>query len=453
MPRRNNRRARLPADPVTLKIQSLSHEGRGVGQIDGKVTFVEGALPEELVSARYVRRRGQYDEMRVEEVLEASANRVAPPCEYAGTCGGCSLQHLGPANQIEFKESVLLEHLARECRLQPEDFTVLPRLQAQSQNYRRKARLAVRYVAKKGGALVGFREKNGSFITDMTSCKVLSAEVSNLIKPLRQFITELDGARDIPQIEVAVGENPDDSLVVALVFRHMNLLSEKDIASLENFASQWGCEIYLQPGNPESVTKLAPSASVDRMHYYLPAQDIQFAFHPMDFTQINAEINRMIVSRTLDILQLGKDDEVLDLFCGLGNFTLPIAAACKQVVGVEGSQQMVERGTENMRANQLENIEFHMANLFEPIDTQPWYRDSINKIVLDPPRSGAIEIMPAIAALKPERIVYISCNPATLARDAAQLIAKGFELKSAGVMDMFPHTAHVESMAVFEPGN
>lgn len=455
---RRHRRPKLPTEPVTLSIAGLSHEGRGIAHVDGKVAFVEGALPGEKVTATYVRRRSQLDELRLHSVLVPAPDRVTPPCAFAHTCGGCSLQHMQSATQIALKQQVLCEQLAHATGLTTVDYMLLPPLQAGAWHYRRKARLAVRMVMKKGGALVGFREKYSSFITDMDNCQVLNAAVAALIAPLRTLISELQGSYTIPQIEVAVGERSpqagaEDNDVVALVVRHLEALSAADREALCAFADCHGVQLYLQPGGAETVHRIHPLAGEERLAYHLPDFNLRMAFHPLDFTQINGEINRLIIHQALAHLELNPADRVLDLFCGLGNFTLPIATRCAQVTGVEGSDEMVARAAENARSNAITNARFFAANLCEPLAGQSWAREAFTKVLLDPPRSGAAEVMPHLASLKPRRIVYISCNPATLARDAAILVKAGYRLQAAGVMDMFPHTTHVESMAVFTTGN
>jgi len=467
MSRRRQRRTKLPSEPVQLEITSISHEGRGIAHIDGKVAFVDGALKGERVTASYVRSRGKFSELRTESVELASDERVEPACEFAGRCGGCSLQHMQGNSQIELKQSVLLEQLKHAANIEVPDFQLLDNLQDLQVNYRRKARLAVRMVNKKGGALVGFREKYSSFITDMDNCKVLVKEVADLILPLRQLITALAGCDSIPQIEVAVGEvasqdgvetqdgdqkmqQAGTELKPALVIRHLQPLINTDIESLTGFAQEYRIELYLQPGGVDSVHKIFPRDGIDRLQYFLPEFDLQLNFHPMDFTQINAGINRKIVSKALQLLSLNEDDVVLDLFCGLGNFSLAAATRCHSVVGVEGSEEMVKRGAENAELNGLDNTSFYSADLFQPITDKEWAKQKYSKIIIDPPRSGAIEIMQQVAQLGAQKIVYISCNPATLARDSAELVKAGYQLQSAGVMDMFPHTTHVESMAEFE---
>ena len=455
MSRLHKRRKELPAEAVTLEISGLSHEGRGIAHIDGKVAFVDGALPGETVSAKYVRNRSQFSELKAEEILTPAAQRVSPPCQYTSICGGCSLQHWDCDGQLEFKQSVLLEHLQNTTKLETVGIKLLPKIKAQTTHYRRKARLAVRKVLKKGGVLVGFREKYSSFITDMEYCQILAKEVASLINPLREFLITLESNDEIPQIEVALGEKSEDEnleLQVALVIRNLKTLSGKDKARIVEFAKAYCIHVYLQPGGNDTVDKLYPDDQQARLYYYLPDFDLKMTFHPMDFTQVNAEINRQIIVRAVSMLELNKKDLVLDLFCGLGNFTLPIATQCQSVIGIEGSAEMVERAKENARINCIDNVEFYADDLTNSQDTNSWSQQPFTKIILDPPRSGAIEVIPQLVKLKVEKIIYISCNPATLARDAAELIAQGYKLNSAGVMDMFPHTTHVESMAEFTLG-
>ena len=452
MTSRRKRRNRLPSEAVELAISGISHEGRGVSHIGGKVAFVDGALPDEIVAATYIGNRSKFSELKTVEVMQPSCERVTPPCEFTAVCGGCSLQHWHNDKQLDFKQGVLLEHLQHSAGLDSNSFQVLAQIKAKTTNYRRKARLAVRKVMKKGGVLVGFREKYSSFITDMNNCQVLVTEVAKLIEPLKNLLFSLKAADEIPQIEVAVGESVSDeaaSKCVALVIRHLKPITDADKLCLESFAAEYKLDIYLQPAGVDSVTKLFPKDNIDRLHYFLPEFDLDISFHPMDFTQINGEINRSIVSRAIDMLELSDQDTVLDLFCGLGNFTLAIARKAGRVVGIEGSKEMVERGAENSTNNGISNTAFYAADLTSPIENKDWYQANYTKVFLDPPRSGAIEIIPQIAKLKASKIVYVSCNPATLARDTAELLKHGYRLNSAGVMDMFPHTTHVESMAEF----
>lgn len=379
-------------------------------------------------------------------------DRVEPFCIHAGRCGGCPLQHAAAAAQLRRKESVLLRSLEDAAGAVPGDFVLLPPVAARSVRYRRKARLSVRHVEKKGGTLVGFRERNGRLVTDMRECPVLVEAASALIDPLRRLLSGLACARAIPQIEVAAGESAGAgrSDHVALTVRHIRPLPREDARALSDFAAERGVDLYLQPGGPGTVRKVFPEEGAERLRYSLPAWDIELGFHPADFIQVNAEVNRMLVDRVVAALDPGPQDRVLDLFCGIGNITLPLARRCGHATGVEGSAEMTERARENARRNGVENAVFHTADLAAPLDAQGWARRSFAGVVLDPPRSGAIELMGAVAAAGARTVVYVSCSVATLARDAALLIEVGYRLKSAGVMDMFPHTAHVESMAVFE---
>ncbi|MFT6094819.1 MAG: 23S rRNA (uracil1939-C5)-methyltransferase [Pseudohongiellaceae bacterium] len=455
MSKRRFRKQKLPLEPVELEISSISHEGRGVAHREGKVAFVDGALVGERVSAQFVRKRSKFDEFKTVEVHNSSTQRVEPPCHFTKQCGGCSLQHWMPQEQIQFKQSVLLEQMTHATGLEEKDFELLAPLLGATLNYRRKARLGVRLVEKKGGVLVGFREKYSSFITEMDNCSILIPEVAQLIVGLRELIGTLESKRSIPQIEVAAGDMPNTDVEsnlnqVALVFRHLEELIEADIDKLIEFAKANDIHLYLQPAGNDSVHKVFPLEEADRLVYSLPEFGLKLSFHPMDFTQINAGINRAIVSQALEKLAIKKDDIVLDLFCGLGNFTLALARRAGEVVGVEGSEEMVQRGYENASANGISNVKFFAANLAESMANKPWSSIKFNKVLLDPPRSGAAEIIEEVAALKAEKIVYVSCNPSTLARDTASLLSKGYRLISTGVMDMFPHTTHVESMAEFE---
>ncbi len=448
------RRQKLPEEAISIEIQRLSHDGRGVGSIDGKIAFVEGAIDGERVMAQYTGRRKQYDELKTVEVLSASPDRVEPPCPHASICGGCAMQHINPLAQIKLKEKVLHDQLEHIGGLT--DFTPIAPMLSQTQGYRRKARLAMRYVSKKESMLVGFREKNSSFIAEMSSCTVLNDSVSNLIMPLRELFSNFDGRMQIPQIEVAVGEQ-QTSLAdgehsanqVVFVVRHLEPLSDADLQALLAFAQHHNIQLYLQSKGPDTVHKVWPEEGDERLYYYLPDFNLKMAFHPSDFTQVNGELNRKMIAFAMDLLDPQEDETVLDLFCGLGNFTLPIATRCKKVVGVEGSDEMVLRGYENAKANGIDNAEFYAANLTVDFDESTWAQPVYDKILLDPPRSGALEIIPRIAAFKAKKIVYISCNPATLARDAGELAKLGYVMTQAGVMDMFPHTGHVESIAEF----
>lgn len=433
----------LPAELIELSIEKLSHDGRGIARLDGKTLFVEGALPGERVLARYTNRRARFDELCAEQVLAASPDRVEPPCAHARVCGGCSLQHLSPEAQILHKQAVLVEQFEHFADVLPPELEAP--LKDQALGYRRKARLGVRYVTKRDEVLVGFREKSSNFLTAIDRCPVLDPRVGELITPLKELIRGLTVYRSIAQIEVAAGDQD-----VALVVRHLEPLPEADLARLLEFFRARNLHLYVQPGGPDTIRRIWPEQGEDRLSFGLDAFGVTLKFHPTDFTQVNAGINRQMVSRALDWLDPQPRDRVLDLFCGLGNFTLPLATRAGHVVGVEGDQAMVERGRENARFNGLDNVEFYAADLQADFTQEPWAREGFDKILIDPPRSGALEVVRYLPRFGARRIVYVSCNPATLARDAGVLVAAGYRLLKAGVMDMFPHTTHVESIAVFE---
>ncbi|AKH19648.1 23S rRNA (uracil(1939)-C(5))-methyltransferase RlmD [Sedimenticola thiotaurini] len=438
-----SRRRKLPQDPVTVTIDALSHDGRGVAHIDGKAVFVHGALPDETVSFRYTRVQKKFDEGEVIDVLSPSPDRVTPPCAHFGLCGGCSLQHQSSDAQILSKQTALLDAFERIGKVKPA--TVLePLTNSDTFGYRRKARLGVKYVAKKGRVLVGFRERGSPYVADLSECVVLHPRVGKLLLPLSELIGSLSIRERVPQIEVAMG---DEQCV--LVFRILDPLSAEDERLLLAFGRQQGIAMYTQSGGPDSVAPLQ-GEPVD-LQYALPAHDLTIHFLPNDFTQVNSGLNRRMIDRALDLLALEPDERVLDLFCGLGNFTLPIARRVAEVVGVEGDAGLVARARENARRNGIENSRYYTANLYESLEKEPWLRESFDKALLDPPRSGAIEVLEHLPRLGIKRIVYVSCYPGTLARDAGELVNRhGYRLVSAGVMDMFPHTAHVESIALFE---
>jgi len=438
------RRQKLPKEPVKLTINALGHDGRGIGQLEsGKTVFVDMTLPGEEVMFQYTNKRSTFDEGRCTEVLTASDKRVRPGCEFFGICGGCSMQHLDDNEQIMHKQNVLHELLKHQGGVS--EFEPLEPVRDEIWGYRRKARLGVKYVHKKQTALVGFREKRSAFITNITSCSVLDKRVADLIMPLRAMISDLEGRERIPQIEVACGDDE-----VALVFRHLEPLSEADNKALIEFAKQHGFQLYYQPGGPDTVSKIEPADDLLRLSYKLPQFNLSMSFHPMDFTQVNAGINQKMLATAMQMLDPKDGERVLDLFCGLGNFSLPIASLGADVVAVEGDQRMVERGYENARANNLDNLEFYAADLTSDISQAPWAKQTFDKILIDPPRSGAFEMVQILPKFKANTIVYVSCNPITLARDAKVLAEHGYQLKSAGVLDMFPHTAHVESIALFQ---
>lgn len=428
----------------SAKIHALSHDGRGIATIENKTTFIAGALPQETVSYRITNKRGSFNEAIALEILEKSADRATPPCQHFGLCGGCSLQHMSIDTQTQLKQQTLLDQLTHFGKVKP--VSILPPLYSDSTGYRRKARLGVKFVIKKNKLLIGFREKKSRYLAELESCQVLHPRIGMHFDDLRALIMSLSAYQTIPQIELAMGDTD-----TALVFRHMEPLSESDRSKLVEFGKNQNIHIYLQPNPPEQVNKAWPENTLDRISYSLPADDLTFLFHPLDFTQINLEMNRQMVQQAIDLLDLNENESVLDLYCGIGNFTLPMAKRAHAVTGIEGSEEMVKRAYENAAHNQIKNVEFFAANLEKPDLDAPWLKKSYDKVLLDPPRVGAEAMLPYIAQTGAKRIVYVSCNPATLARDAGILVHKyGYHLQKAGIMNMFPHTAHVEAMAVFE---
>jgi 23S rRNA (uracil1939-C5)-methyltransferase len=425
-----------------LSIDGLTHEGRGVAHVDGKAWFVAGALPGERVRARRTAKHRQYDEAEVVEVLEASPDRVVPACPHFGTCAGCSLQHLAPAAQIVAKQSTLLENLARIGHVTPA--RVLAPLQGAPWGYRRRGRLSAKWVEKKGRMLVGFRETNGRYVADLTRCPVLHPAIGERIEPLARLVESMAARSEIPQIEFAVGDGQG-----ALVFRHLAELGDEDRAKLVGFARETGLYVYLQPGGLDSVQALEPADAA--LSFALPAYDVSLAFRPLDFIQVNDDINARMIDHALALLDPQAGDRVLDLFCGLGNFTLPLARRAAHVTGVEGEAGLVQRARDNAALNGIGNVEYHAANLAEDQRDAPWARAKHELILLDPPRAGAAEVLAYLPRKDTRRVVYVSCHPASLARDAGVLVREHrFKLAAAGVMDMFPHTGHVESIAVFD---
>lgn len=437
------RSGRLPQAPIELDIDRISHEGRGIGHNDGRTVFVQGALPGERVSVDIHRqRRRQQEGQALSVVAEAAADRVTPPCEFFGVCGGCSLQHMDPAAQVRHKETTLAELLRHGGDVVPDRW--LAPLTGPTAGYRRRARLGVKYVPRKDDrVLVGFRERFSPFVADIESCHVLDARVGDLLVALADLVRGLTIPDRIAQIEVAAG---DDS--VGLVFRNLRELAPVDREALIAFGHAHDLLIFEQPGNESTVAPVGHST--ERLHYRLDEFGLSFAFAPTDFTQINAAINRQMVPQAIEQLALDPESRVLDLFCGLGNFTLPIARQAASVFGVEGAEALVSRGRENAALNGIDNARFEAADLTRLAPDADWLGGGIDRVLLDPPRSGALEVLPAIAGLGPSRIVYVSCGPSTLARDAGELVHRyGYRLETAGLMDMFPHTGHAEAMAVF----
>ena len=441
-----SRKKPLPETQVEAEIESLTHDGRGLAHVGGKAVFVHGALPRERVRFRYTRLQKRFDEGTVTEVLTASPQRVTPRCPHFGVCGGCSLQHMEASAQIGMKQEILQDVLARIGKVTPE--TWLPPLAAGHWGYRRKARLGAKWVQKKGRVLLGFRERSASFIADLSRCETLHPVVGERLSALSGLIQGLSIRDQIPQVEVAMGDG-----ACVLIFRVLTPPSAADLGLLEAFAAVEGLHLYLQEGGPETIRPL-PGQGVD-LGFDLPAYDVHLAFEPTDFTQVNLELNRLMVDQALDLLDPQPEDQVLDLFCGLGNFTLPLARRAGQVVGVEGVAGLVERARANALRNRLSNAEFLLADLYQGREAgpgpAPWGSGSFDKALLDPPRSGAWQVLDLLPAAGVRRLVYVSCYPTTLARDAEHLVhTLGYRLLAAGAMDMFPQTAHVEAMALFE---
>jgi 23S rRNA (uracil1939-C5)-methyltransferase len=428
---------------MILEIDALDAAGRGIARNAGKVVFVEGALAGERVEARLLEAKPKFDRARVTQILRSSASRRTPRCPHFGVCGGCATQHVDARTQVAAKQRGLEDNLARIGKLGGKDLAgaMLPPIYGEEWGYRHRARLSVRFVESKGGALVGFREKKSTYVADMRSCEVLPARISALIPDLRSLISALSIRDRVPQVEVAAGD-----AATVLLFRHLLPFSPQDDALLREFADREAVHVWLQPAGPETAAPFHPSAQ-DILFYDLPEFGVRVGFQPSDFTQVNPAVNRLLVSRAVRLLDPQPGERVADLFCGIGNFTLPFASRGAQVIGFEGSALLVERARRNAAANGLV-AQFEVADLFQP-NLGPYGR--FDKFLLDPPREGAISLVNSLPDAWPRRIVYVSCDPATLARDADVLVhQKGFRLAAAGVVNMFPHTAHVESIALFE---
>ena len=425
-------------------IESLDHEGRGIAHADGKVIFVEGALTGERVTYSSYRKKNNFEQAQVEKILKQSFMRVQPKCPVFGVCGGCSMQHLDARAQVAVKQRVLEDNLQRIGKVKPE--TMLPAIYGQPWGYRQRARLSVRHVLKKEKTLVGFREKNGKYVADMQHCEILTPKIAGLL-PLLGELNEKFTRRDIiPQIEVAVGEYVD-----VLVLRILDALTPADEALIREFADTHQVQFWTQTKGPETVKPFYPP-DAPKLSYSLPEFGITMPFAPTEFTQVNSDMNRLMVGRAMRLLDPHPGERIADFFCGLGNFTLPIACSGAQVTGIEGSDALVKRAIRNAEYNGLTaNTEFRAMNLFGMNEDALSRLGRFDKWLVDPPRDGAIELMKSISdETAPRRIVYVSCSPATLARDAEVLVhVKGYRLKKAGVMNMFPQTSHVESIAVF----
>ena len=445
-----------PGNAPIIEIDSLDMEARGVGRLTtadgepGKVIFVEGALPGERVTYSSYRKKRSFEQATLVDILRASVMRTAPQCRFFGTCGGCSMQHLDERAQVAIKQRVLEDNLWHLSKLRPE--TVFRPIHGPSWGYRYRARLTVRHVAKKGGVLVGFHEKKSSYVADMTSCEVLPPHVSAMLVPLRGLVERLSIRERLPQIELAVGAS-----VTALVLRVLEPMTADDEAQVRAFADAYGVQFWVQPKGPDTAVPFYP-LDVE-LDYTLPEFNIRMPFKPTDFTQVNHAINRVLVGRALRLLAPARADRVLDLFCGLGNFTLPLARLAREVVGIEGSEALTTRALANAKINGVDcRTSFACRNLFDITAEDLRALGPFDKFLVDPPREGALALCKALAQIAqsgdgslPDRIVYVSCNPATLARDAGLLVHEaGYRLKGAGVVNMFPHTSHVESIALFE---
>jgi 23S rRNA (uracil1939-C5)-methyltransferase len=434
---------RAPAAVETAEVESLDHEGRGVARVAGKTVFIDGALPGETVTFRRIRRQRRYDEAAVVEVLHAAPERVTPRCRHFGVCGGCSLQHLDHAAQLLAKARTVAEAFERIGGVAPGQW--LAPLTGPVWAYRRRARLGCKMVDKKGRVLVGFRERGSPLLADLAACEVLAAPIGAAIARLGALVASLGIRRRVAQIEVAVGDN-----VTALVLRVLDDPSPADVECLRAFETAEGIALYLQPGGLDTVAPLTPPATP--LRYELPGLPAGIEFAPTDFVQVNGELNRLMVGRAIELLEPRPTDRVLDLFCGLGNFSLPLAQRAASVDGVEGDAALVARARENAARNGLPNAVFHAANLAAGTGGSGWPGGTYDLVLLDPPRAGAREILPVAVASRPRRVVYVSCHPGSLARDAGILAGQlGYRLAAAGIMDMFPHTSHVESIALFEP--
>ncbi|OGV46593.1 MAG: 23S rRNA (uracil(1939)-C(5))-methyltransferase [Legionellales bacterium RIFCSPHIGHO2_12_FULL_42_9] len=443
MRRREQAMLRIP--PRVAMIEKFSHDARGIARIDGKTTFIQGALPGETVFFKYTQKKKGFDEGYLLSVISPSPDRVEASCPHYALCGGCSLQHLRADVQIQVKQEQLVDLLQHVGRVEP--LSIMPPLVANHWHYRGKARFSVRFIEKNKTVVIGFRERQKpEYITAMTQCPVLDVRTEPLMRALPAFIQTMDEPDKIPQIEVAVG---DDG--IALIIRHLNVFSETDKDRLRYFAKTLSVRLFLQPTGIQSVHLFYPEEGDELLTYTLLRQQLTFQFHPTDFTQVNAALNQAMVTQALAWLALTPEDIVLDLFCGLGNFSLPMAKLCARVIGAEGSATMVARARMNAQANGLTNTVFECINLDQETGLFALSAKQANVVLLDPPRTGALTLVKQIERINPLRVLYVSCDSATFARDAAVLVhEKGYRLLKVGVMDMFPHTAHVEVMALFQ---
>ena len=426
-----------------VTIESLDQEGRGVAHFDGKVIFIEGALPGEIVSYSSYRKKPAFEQAQVTTIFKSAPMRVTPKCKHFGVCGGCSMQHLDARAQVAVKQRILEDGLWHIGKVKAEN--IMPAIYGQTWGYRERARISVKHVIKKGKTLVGFHEKRSSYVADMQSCEILAPKIAKLLPLLAEMVSQMSIRDQLPQIEVAVGEHVD-----ALVLRIMVPLSHADEAVLRSFADLHEVQFWLQTKGPETIVPFYP-LDAPALSYSLPEFNVTMPFAPSEFTQVNSALNRVMISRAMRLLDPQPGERIADLFCGLGNFTLPIARSGAQVLGIEGSDALVKRAQQNAASNGLsDNTSFMAMNLFEMTEEGFAKLGHFDKLLIDPPRDGAFELVKSLGGDNaPKRIVYVSCNPATLARDAAELVKHGYVLQAAGVMNMFPHTSHVESIAVF----
>lgn len=435
--------SRLRAEPETAQIIDTLMDGRGVADVPGKKVFVDGALTGETVVFRRRRKKRNFDEAELLEVLEPAPERVAPRCAVFGVCGGCSLQHLSAVAQLRMKQSAFLDSLQRIGKVVPQ--RVLAPIEASSWGYRRKARLAVKHVYKKDRVLVGFRERHKPYVADMDRCETLHPAIGERLGELSTLIGQLSIREKLPQIECAVGDN-----ATAMIFRVLEFPGDADVELLSSWAGSRNVQVFLQTGGPDTIAPLPGHDWPELLQYRLPAFDVTISFTPMDFLQVHADVNQRMIEQAIELLAPDRESTVLDLFCGLGNFSLPLARSAGQVLGIELGADMVTRARDNASAAGLGNVEFRHADLSDPAADLTAGR-SVDLVLLDPPRTGAAELIESLLRIGPDRIVYVSCHPGTLARDAQRLVADGgYKLAAAGVMDMFPHTSHVESMVLFE---
>jgi 23S rRNA (uracil1939-C5)-methyltransferase len=430
---------------LSIHITQLSHDGRGIGHIDGKTYFIANALPNETVIFELLRKHKKFSEGFSTEILTPSPERISPKCQHFGLCGGCQLQHMSTAYQLDYKQTMVLELLEHIAHIQPKE--ILPIISQTEYGYRNKARLGVKYVNKKNRLLIGFREINGRYLADIQRCEILHPKVGHALESLSGMIESLSCQQQIPQIEVAAGA--DNQCV--LIIRHLVPLTPQDIDKIIAYGKAHDFILCLQPDNYDSVYQIYPEKSdqIPELHYILEKYNLRINFHPADFTQVNASINVEMIDKAIELLSLKPSDQVLDLFCGLGNFTLPIAKFVHAVTGVEGDEKMVAKAIKNSQYNELTHARFLKANLFDAISSQSFVQH-YDKILLDPPRAGAEEIAKNIHLFSASKVVYIACNPSTFARDAAEIVKHGYTLSKLGILNMFPQTSHIETIALFE---